>query len=200
MVTNSAFGKIFLPFVRILACFIGTYNFTRINEISPKSIHISYPPRIFVYFSSKWYNSTVMASDDKQKAVDGLSKKRVLLVEDDVFLSDIIARKLVAQGCVFLYAQDGEKALPLVEREVPDIILLDIMLPGINGFDLLKKFKENPKTKDIPVIILSNLSQPSDIEKGKSLKAARFLIKATTSTDGIMLKLKEVLEEKKKSK
>ncbi|OGI66164.1 hypothetical protein A3A95_00410 [Candidatus Nomurabacteria bacterium RIFCSPLOWO2_01_FULL_39_18] len=140
-----------------------------------------------------------MASDDKQKTIDGLSKKRVLLVEDDVFLSDIIARKLVAQGCVFLYAQDGEKALLLVEREVPDIILLDILLPGINGFDLLKKFKENPKTKDIPVIILSNLSQPSDIEKGKSLKAARFLIKATTSTDGIMLKLKEVLEEKKKS-
>ena len=141
-----------------------------------------------------------MASDDKQKAVGGLSKKRVLLVEDDVFLSDIIARKLVAEGCVFLYAQNGEKALPLVEREVPDIILLDLLLPGINGFDLLKKFKENPKTKDIPVIILSNLSQPSDIEKGKSLKAARFLIKATTSTDGIMLKLKEVLEEKKKSK
>ena len=140
-----------------------------------------------------------MASDDKQKTIDGLSKKRVLLVEDDVFLSDIISRKLVSQSFVFLYAQDGEKALLLVEREVPDIILLDILLPGINGFDLLKKFKENPKTKDIPVIILSNLSQPSDIEKGKSLKAARFLIKATTSTDGIMLKLKEVLEEKKKS-
>jgi len=140
-----------------------------------------------------------MASNDKQKPIEGLSKKRVLLVEDDVFLGDIIARKLVAQGCIFLYAQDGEKALPMVEREMPDIILLDLLLPGISGFDLLEKFKKNPKTKDIPVIILSNLSQPSDLEKGKSLKAARFLIKATTSTEEIMLKLKEVLEETKKS-
>jgi CheY-like chemotaxis protein len=140
-----------------------------------------------------------MVSNDKQKSTDGLSKKRVLLVEDDVFLGDIIARKLVAQGCIFLYAQDGEKALPLAEQEMPDIILLDILLPGINGFDLLEKFKANPKTKNIPVIILSNLNQSSDFEKGKNLKAARFLIKATTSTEEILLKLKEVLEETKKS-
>ncbi len=141
-----------------------------------------------------------MSEDEKlsfDKSIGGISGKKIMVVEDDDFLRDIIARKLSRQGCSLVYAHDGEKALEMVEREMPDIILLDILLPGINGFDLLEKFKLNPIIQHIPVILFSNLSQESDIEKGKKLKASRFLVKATVSLDEVIQQIKEVLEETK---
>ena len=131
--------------------------------------------------------------------MDGkLKGKKIMWVEDDSFLSDIIARKLSVYGCVLVSARDGEQALSIVEKEIPDIILLDILLPGMSGFELLEKLKSNEKIKNIPVIILSNLSQKSDIEKGKELKAERFLVKATLTLDEIMRQIGEILEETKK--
>lgn len=127
-----------------------------------------------------------------------LSGKKILWVEDDAFLSEIISRRLSKQNYVLIHTKDGETALSMVEKEKPDIILLDILLPGINGFDLLEKFKTNPTTKDIPVVLISNLSQQSDIERGLSLGAERFLVKATVSLDEITAQIKEVLEKFKK--
>ena len=132
---------------------------------------------------------------DKSTSSKSLEGKKIMWVEDDSFLSDIIARKLSAEKCVLVHVRDGEQALSVVEKEMPDIILLDILLPGISGFEILEKFKANSKIKDIPVIILSNLGQKSDLEKGEELKANRFLIKATTTLDEIMRQIKEVLEE-----
>ena len=118
-------------------------------------------------------------------------------VEDDKFLSDIIARKLSLQGCALVHATEGEEALKLLQSENPDLILLDILLSGIDGFEILKRIKENPKTKHIPVILLSNLGQKSDVDKGKALGAARFLIKATVTLDEIVEEIKRVLKESK---
>ena len=127
-----------------------------------------------------------------------LAGKKVMWVEDDSFLSDIIARKLSAEKCLLVHTKDAEEALPLVGTEMPDVIMLDVLLPGMNGFELLTKLKSDPKTKNIPVILLSNLGQESDVEKGKSLGADRFLVKATLKLDEVIGQIKEVLAEAKK--
>lgn len=128
---------------------------------------------------------------------DALKGKKVLWVEDDTFLSDLVSRKLSAQGCTLSHATDGEEALAFAETENPDIILLDILLPGVDGYEVLKRLKENPKTKSVPVILLSNLGQRDEVEKGKTLGAARFLIKATVTLDEIVGEIKTVLGKMK---
>lgn len=135
----------------------------------------------------------------KTPAVSPLHGKKIMWVEDDKFLSDIIARKLSAQGSALAHASDGETALRLLETESPDVVLLDILLSGIDGYEILKRMKANEKTKRIPVILLSNLGQKSDVEKGKALGAARFLIKATVTLDEIVEEIKTVLKENSNS-
>ncbi len=124
---------------------------------------------------------------------NNLADKKIMWVEDDKFLNDIIARKLAATKCKLFHASEGEEALAMASREIPDIILLDIILPGMDGFEILRRIKEDPKIKDIPVILLSNLGQAIDIEKGKSLGAAKFLVKATVSLDEIIGEIKAIL-------
>lgn len=124
--------------------------------------------------------------------------KKIMWVEDDQFLSDLISRKLSKQGCKLLYAGTGEDALKVLETEVPDIILLDILLPGINGFDVFEQMKNNPRIKDVPVIVLSNFSQQSQIDRAKTLGASRFLIKATIVLDDLVKEIVAVLAEGKK--
>lgn len=133
------------------------------------------------------------ASSSVQASV-GLTGKKIMWVEDDKFLSDIIARKLSTFGCLLVHATDGEQALTLLETETPDLILLDILLPGMDGFEILKRIKAGPK-KSTPVVLLSNLGQKADIDKGKALGAIRFLIKATVTLDEIVDEMKNVLRE-----
>lgn len=118
---------------------------------------------------------------------------KILAVEDDNFLRDLLARKLGHENAEFITAVDGENALKILETETPSIILLDLILPGIDGFEVLKRIKENPKTKDIPVVILSNLGQESDIDKATKLGAADFLVKANFSIDEVIGKVKAII-------
>ncbi|PIQ91316.1 MAG: response regulator [Parcubacteria group bacterium CG11_big_fil_rev_8_21_14_0_20_39_22] len=134
-----------------------------------------------------------------QKEVgNSLDGKKIVLVEDDQFLEEIITRKLANTKCVLFHASEGEKALEIISRELPDIVMLDIILPGIDGFEILRRIKSNPEIKNIPVILLSNLGQEGDIEKGKSLGANRFLIKATVTPDEIVSQIEGVLSGVKK--
>lgn len=134
-----------------------------------------------------------LSPENRATAEALLSGKKILWVEDDKFLSDIIARKLTHEKCVLVHAVEGEEALRLALSEQPDIILLDILLPGIDGFEILTRLKSDPKTKAIPVILLSNLGQKSDMEKGRDLGANRFLIKATVTLDEIVSEIKSVI-------
>ena len=120
--------------------------------------------------------------------------KKVLWVEDDVFLSGVMGQRFGGLGAILFSANNGEQALEIAKLEKPDIILLDILLHGIGGFEILKSLKEDGGTKNIPVIILSNLSQKSDIEKGKALGAVSFLVKATVDLDEIVDEVKKVLK------
>ena len=127
-----------------------------------------------------------------------LEGKKIVWVEDDQFINDIITRKLSITKCAFFYSSEGEEALRIINKEMPDIVMLDIVLSGMDGFEILHRIKNDQKTKHIPVILLSNLGQPSDIEKGKNLGAVRFLIKATVTPNEIIDQIKEVLDESKK--
>lgn len=139
------------------------------------------------------------AMNQKEVTID-LKGKKIMWVEDDQFLNDIIARKLSTTKCVFFHSSEGEEALKIIDKEMPDIIMLDIILSGMDGFEILRRIKNDPKTKHIPVILLSNLGQASDIEKGKSLGAIRFMVKATVTPNEIIDQIKEVLGENKNIK
>lgn len=128
-----------------------------------------------------------------KSASGGISGKKVMWVEDDQFLSDLISRKLSHHECKLLYARTGEDALKILESEVPDIIILDLLLPGISGFDVLEKCKSDEKIKNIPVIILSNFSQNDEIERAKKLGASKFLVKASIVLDDLVREIETVL-------
>ncbi len=134
---------------------------------------------------------------NKEENLVDLKGKKIMWVEDDQFLNDIIARKLSLTGCVFFHSTEGEGALKKISEEMPDIVMLDIILSGMDGFEILRRIKSDPKTKHIPVILLSNLGQDSDIEKGKKLGAVRFMIKATVTPNEIISQIKEVLTSNK---
>lgn len=114
---------------------------------------------------------------------------KILIIEDDEFLSDMLASKLGREGSDLKNASDGEKALEILKTWEPQLILLDIILPNMSGFEVLEQIKKNDAVKDVPVIILSNLGQQEDVKKGLSLGAKDFLIKANFTIDEIILKI-----------
>tara|TARA_B100001971_G_C17701099_1_gene291716 strand:- start:112 stop:489 length:378 start_codon:yes stop_codon:yes gene_type:complete len=117
--------------------------------------------------------------------------KKILLVEDDKFLSEILVKRLGESGEFDIkLSETAQKALDLLEQETVDLILLDLILPGMDGFEFLKRAKDNPKISTIPIIVLSNLSQETEIEKAKNLGAKDYLIKANFTTKEIIEKIK----------
>ena len=120
--------------------------------------------------------------------------KKILIVEDDKFLRELIVKKVTSAGNEVPEAIDGEEGVKKIEEEKPDLILLDLILPGIDGFEVLAQIKKKPELSQIPVIILSNLGQKEDIEKGLNLGATDYLIKAHFTPNEIIEKLKKILE------
>lgn len=123
------------------------------------------------------------------------SKIRILLVEDDSFLAGMYVAKLNLENFEVLLADDGEKGLKIAEEDNPEIILLDIILPKMSGFDVLKSLKKNTATKDIPVILLTNLGQRDDVNKGLELGAEDYLIKAHFMPAEVIEKIKKLLNK-----
>ena len=146
------------------------------------------------YLNNKNTNNVKKVKVIENNAVNKLNIK-VLIVEDDSFLREICAKKLAREGFSVYEAIDGEEALKILEKNIPDIILLDIILPAIDGFDVLKKIRSNKnfKISKIPVIMLSNLGQEDDINKAMALGASNYLIKAHFTTAEIVKKIKKEL-------
>ena len=107
-----------------------------------------------------------------------MEMKKVLEIEDDAFLSSLVSSKLIESGFTVINAVTGADGLAKAKKEKPHLILLDIMLPDMGGFEILQTLKADPETKDIPVIILSNLGGRDEIEKGVRLGASSYLIKS----------------------
>lgn len=125
-------------------------------------------------------------------------KNKILLIEDEVYLLKIYGNKLRRNNFDVSLATTGDEGLHKVITEKPDLILLDLILPGKDGFRVLEEIKKNPETKKIPIIILSNLGQKSDIERGISLGASDYLVKADVSLPHLVEKIKKYLCPAKK--
>ncbi len=119
--------------------------------------------------------------------------KKILIIEDDKFLREIVVRKLTKDGYKAVQAFDGEEGIKKAKEEKPDLILLDLILPGLDGFEILAMLKSDQKIASIPVIILSNLGQKEDIEKGLKMGAIDYIVKAHHTSDEIIERIKSVL-------
>lgn len=106
---------------------------------------------------------------------------KVLLIEDDEFAAEMYRVRLVADGYTVVIGATGEEGLRIATEERPDFIYLDLRLPGLDGFEVLEKLRENPETTNIPVIILSNYGEPELRQRGLKLGALEFLVKADTT-------------------
>lgn len=118
---------------------------------------------------------------------------QILLVEDDIFLAGIYQKKFEMENFKVFLVDNGEKVFAEAKKRKPDIILLDILLPKLDGFSVLEQLKGDASTADIPVIMLTNLGQKDDVEKGLKAGAVDYLIKAHFKPSEIVDKVKKVL-------
>ena len=119
--------------------------------------------------------------------------KKIVLIEDEQILLKAMSVELLSAGLQVVSASNGEAGLALVKKELPDLVLLDLVMPKMSGFDVLKELKTDGHTKSIPVIILSNLGQDDDIKKGMALGAADYYVKASTDLSDISKKINTLL-------
>ncbi|MEK7598206.1 MAG: response regulator [Patescibacteria group bacterium] len=125
------------------------------------------------------------------------NNKKIMIVEDDSFVLDIYQTKLSQEGYTVIEARNGVEAMKKLEKEKPDLILLDILMPYMDGIEVLKKIREREDLKNIPVILLTNLSQKEEINVGLGLGASDYLIKSHFTPSEVMEKIKIYLPGKK---
>ncbi len=121
--------------------------------------------------------------------------KKILMIEDDVAMREIVIHKLMTHGFEVKEAEDGKQGIDLAIAEKPDLILLDLMLPEVDGFQVLETVRSNPdqKVANTPIIILSNLWSNKDILRTKALKVQAYMVKAYFTTEEILTKINEIL-------
>jgi DNA-binding response OmpR family regulator len=120
---------------------------------------------------------------------------KIAVVEDELTMREIMVEKLKSSGFDVVEAEDGLKAVKLIEKETPDLVLLDLMLPDLDGYGVLTKIRTNktPAIAKMPVIILTNLWSKDEIVKTKKLGVSAYIIKAYMTTEEIVDKVKEIL-------
>ncbi len=136
--------------------------------------------------------------DAGKSALGSPPKAKVLMVEDDKFLRELAVQKFTKDGLEALSAIDGEQGLGIAEKELPDVILLDIMLPSIDGFEALKRIRKNPALNKTHIFMLSNFSQSEDVARAHGLGADAFLVKANFTLDEIADMVKKHLATPRK--
>lgn len=122
-------------------------------------------------------------------------KNKILIIEDDSYISDMYRMKLEAEGFKVEVAPDGISGVEQLNKERPDLILLDVVMPKMDGFSVLQNIKEDPEVQDIPVIMLTNLGQKDSVEKGLKLGAADYIIKAHFTPSEVVEKVKHFLNK-----
>lgn len=120
-------------------------------------------------------------------------KKKILLVEDEDFIRDLYKRQIELGGFSVDAAAKGGEGLTFLKNNPYDLVLLDIMLPEVNGLDILREAKKDEKTKNIPVVLLTNLGQDSVKQEAMALGAKEYIIKATYTPDQLVKKIREIL-------
>ncbi|HYC79411.1 MAG TPA: response regulator [Candidatus Binatia bacterium] len=125
------------------------------------------------------------------------SQTRILIVEDEEILLTALSEELKQEGFQVTGAKDGVEGVEKVKSEKPDLVLLDLVMPRLDGIGALKQMKDDPEIKDIPVVILTNLSDYDKISDALSLGAMDYLVKANYRLEELVNKIKTVLERKK---
>ena len=118
--------------------------------------------------------------------MEPIQAKKILLVEDDPFLSSLLRNRLIKEKVEVINAKDSQEALDTLKTFKPDLILLDLILPKKSGFEVMEGIRQDPQLQSAPIIIISNLGQPEDIQKGQDLGAVEYFIKAKTSIDDLI--------------
>jgi CheY-like chemotaxis protein len=131
---------------------------------------------------------------------DTKKRGKIMIVEDDAFVMDIYQTKLSQENFEVLSAENGLDALKKLEHDenIPDLILLDIVMPYVDGLELLKNIKEDERLKNIPIILLTNLSQKEEVDKGLGLGANDYLIKSHFTPSEVMEKINKYFENNQK--
>jgi DNA-binding response OmpR family regulator len=119
--------------------------------------------------------------------------KKVLLIEDDTFLVEIYKKKFEENGFSFESASDGDEGLRKLKDNKPDVLLLDIVLPNFDGWEIIRKVKKDEQFKDLKTVILSNLGQKGEVEKGIELGASKYLIKAHYTPTEVVEEVKKIM-------
>ncbi|MDO8572835.1 MAG: response regulator [bacterium] len=162
---------------------LGRQNFSQ-NQADTSAAHIPETT------TDTYMNNVTQASTP---APVNLNNTKIMVVEDDKFLRELLVRKLYSEGFVVESAIDATGAFEILTRFIPSLILLDLILPGVDGFEILSRIKKDNALSAIPVIILSNLGQKEDIERAMSLGAIDFMVKANFTLDEIASKAKKVV-------
>ena len=123
-----------------------------------------------------------------------MDKKKILIIEDDTFIRDIYQIKFQQEGFEVMMAEDGVVALERLNQFVPDIILLDVIMPYMDGMEVLRKIKENGKLKEIPIIMLTNISEKEKIDEGMEPGANDYLIKSHFTPSEVVHKVRTLLK------
>jgi CheY-like chemotaxis protein len=123
-----------------------------------------------------------------------MGMKTILLVEDDPFVVDIYSTKLESAGFSVEVAEDGEEALRKLKEKKPDLMVLDIVLPNIDGWELLKMIRTEMGMEDLKVVVLSNLSQKEEVQKGINLGVIRHFVKASFTPSEVVEEIKKILK------
>lgn len=118
---------------------------------------------------------------------------KILIIEDDDFLRSLAVTKLEKEGFTVSMAPDGQQGLTLAQQELPEVVILDLMLPVMSGFDVLAALKASDATKGLKVIVFSNLGEEADIKKCLDLGASDYLVKANFTLDELVEKIKQLL-------
>jgi DNA-binding response OmpR family regulator len=139
----------------------------------------------------------------EENSLDEARKKKnldikILVVEDDLFLVQLLTGRLNKEGYKVSFVDNGTQALKSLEKEIPDLMFLDIIMPEMNGFETLKKIRADSRYDQMAIIIFSNLGQEYEIEEGKKLGADEFLIKANFTLKEVVDKISELLKKKGK--
>ncbi len=120
-------------------------------------------------------------------------KKNVLIVEDEPLLANLLKQRLEKEGIKVTVNRDGQEALRTLREMRPDLILLDLILPKISGFELMETLRADPQFEQAPIIVISNLGQESDMSRGQSLGAIQYFVKAKVSIEELVEKVKVFL-------
>lgn len=167
---------------------------SKVDDVSSNE-PLAFSQKFSQYPSSEGVQDELTNDDSNEKEIDKnkKSKGNVLVIEDDKFLRELLVRKLFSENFTVESAIDSTGLFEILSRWKPEIILLDLILPGEDGFSILEKLKKNKELNPIPVIILSNLGQQEDIDRAMALGAADFMVKANFTLDEIIEKVTKIL-------